>query len=67
MNREVEIDQAKAARLVRAMIKQAPWKDQMWSRAALIIAARAIDRGRHLTNMEKAKNLRTALLGRSGS
>lgn len=61
MDREVEIDQAKAAALVREMLGQPPWKDQMWSRAALMMAARAIERGRHLTDMERLANLKRAV------
>ena len=45
------------ARLVEAMIGQAPWKDQLWARTALAIAARSIRRGRHLTEAEKIENL----------
>jgi hypothetical protein len=62
MKREIEINQTEAAALVRAMIDQAPWKDQLWSRAALMMAARAIERGRHLTGAERAGNLQRALL-----
>lgn len=50
------------AKLVEVMIQQKPWKDQMWARAALAIAARAIRRGRRLTEQEKWENLKQAML-----
>jgi hypothetical protein len=44
------------AALIDTMLTESPWKDQMWSRGALMIAARAIRRGRHLTDAEKIAN-----------
>jgi hypothetical protein len=44
------------AALIDTMLSEAPWKDQMWARGALMIAARAIRRGRHLTASEKLEN-----------
>ena len=49
------------AQLVEAMLQTTPWKDQMWSRGALMIAARAIRRGRHFTNAEKLAHLHDAI------
>lgn len=49
-----------AACLIEQMIEQKPWRDQMWARGALMIAARAIRRGRHLSNAEKSDNLALA-------
>ena len=45
----------------QAMIGQAPWKDRPWARLALSTAARAIWRGRHLTDREKLENLAAAI------
>lgn len=50
-----------SADLVAAMIEWAPWKDHMWARGALAIAAQAVRRGRHLTGAEKLANLKRAL------
>lgn len=50
-----------SATLVEQMIEQRPWKDKRWSRCALAIAARAIRRGRHLTEEEKFENLMRAM------
>lgn len=49
------------AESVEAMITQKPWCDQIWARAALAIAARAIRRGRHLTKAERLENLAMAM------
>lgn len=49
------------AAMVEAMMDEKPWKDQLWSRTALAIAARAIRRGRHLTEEERLKNLADAM------
>ena len=49
------------AQLVEAMIQMDPWKEQMWSRGALMIAARAIRRGRHFTNAEKMAHFHDAI------
>lgn len=46
-----------AAQLVEAMMDQSPWSDKIDARCALAIAARAIRRGRHLTNKERNENL----------
>lgn len=61
IKRDVQIDQNTAADLVRAMIISPPWCEHTWARAALMIAARAIERGRHLTGKEKLGNLMKAL------
>lgn len=50
-----------AADLVEAMLAEKPWCDQPWARMALAIAARAIRRGRHLTEAEKLNNLADAM------
>lgn len=49
------------AKLVQEMIYQKPWCEQSWARLALAVAARAIRRGRHLTESEKLHNLATAM------
>jgi hypothetical protein len=49
------------AKLVREMIDQPPWCDKPDARVALAIAARAILRGRHLTEAEKLRNLANAM------
>lgn len=46
-----------SAKLVESMIHQAPWKDHLWARGALAIAARAIRRCRLLSDREKLENL----------
>lgn len=56
-----DVCRKECAKLVEAMIHQAPWKNQQWARGALAIAARAIRRGRHLTDEEKLHNLADAL------
>ncbi len=57
----MDIIREECAALVEAMMDQKPWKDQLWSRTALAIAARAIRRGRHLTESERLKNLANAM------
>lgn len=54
------------AKLVSDMIDEEPWKSHMWARCALMIAARAIRRGRHLTDEEKLENLWKALQEQKG-
>ena len=49
------------AKLVEAMMDQMPWCDQPWARCALVVAAAAIRRGRHLTEAEKLINLADAM------
>jgi hypothetical protein len=49
------------AKLVDAMLNEVPWKYHMWARGALAIAARAIRRGRNLTDEEKMSNLMKAI------
>ena len=61
MKRLVTIEQDQCAELVEAMLLETPWKEQMWARGALMMAARAIRRGRHLTNQERVENLRKAI------
>lgn len=53
-------EREEAAKLVLAMMNQRPWCDQPWSRAALGAAARAIQRGRLLSEREKLLNLANA-------
>jgi hypothetical protein len=48
------------AALCRDLMEQKPYKDQPWARMALAIAARAILRGRHLTEAEQDENLAKA-------
>ena len=55
------LSQEETAKLVDAMVDIEPWKDQIWARSALMIAARAIRRGRHLTDQEKLENLLKAI------
>lgn len=55
------LERANAARLVRSMMEEKPWRDQPGVRMALSIASRSIERGRHLTDEEKAKNLIAAM------
>lgn len=50
-----------AARLIRSMMDEKPWRDQPGVRMALSIASRSIERGRHLTDEEKARNLIAAM------
>lgn len=50
------------AQLIKTMIDWHEFKDKPWVRMALAIAARAIIRGRHLTDEEKLENLRRAML-----
>jgi len=57
MNSEVE----HYAKLVSEMIDQFPWRDKPDARVALAVAARAIRRGRHLTEAEKLRNLANAM------
>jgi hypothetical protein len=57
-------EREKYAKLVDAMISEVPWCQHMWSRAALMIAARAIRRGRHFTPEEKIQNLMRAVFGK---
>lgn len=61
VKRDVHIDQNAAADLVRVMITEPPWCEHAWARVALMLAARAIERGRHLTGAERMINLRAAL------
>lgn len=51
------LDQEACAKLVDQMMDESPWKDKLWSRCALAIAARAIRRGRHLSAEEKIVNI----------
>jgi hypothetical protein len=55
------MDRDQCAELIEAMIWQAPWCDQPWARMALAIGARAIRRGRYLTEVEKMENLAVAM------
>lgn len=51
----------RCAELVEQMLDMDPWKDQAWARCALMVAARAIRRGRHLTASEQLENLAKSL------
>lgn len=51
----------RCAKLVEEMLTERPWKDKPWARCALATAARAIRRGRHLTESEKLDNLMAAM------
>jgi hypothetical protein len=53
--------QEECAKLVESLMDEKPWADKVWSRVALAIAARAIRRGRLLTEREKAENLIRAI------
>lgn len=57
----VKMERARSARLVEAMIGQRPWNEKPWARCVLAIAGRAVRRGRHLTEAEKAANLMAAM------
>lgn len=61
VKRLVSIEQEQCAALVDEMIHMTPWKDELWSRGALMMAARAIRRGRHLTSDEQVANLKKAI------
>jgi hypothetical protein len=54
-------ERKRAAELVEALMDRTPWKNQLWARAALATAARAIRRGRLLTDREKRLNLAKAM------
>lgn len=67
---QAEIDALKAergnaaeqsAKLLDALAKEKPWCDEPWGRMALAIGARAIRRGRLLTDKEKLLNLADAM------
>ena len=49
------------AKLLETLAKEKPWCDQPWARMALAIGARAIRRGRLLTEKEKLLNLADAM------
>jgi hypothetical protein len=51
----------RAIHLIDIMLEQEPWRSEWGSRTALIIAKRAIERGRHLTETEKLNNLDRAI------
>lgn len=52
---------ARDARLIRDMISAEPWKSRPAVHGALEMAARTIERGRHLTAEERFANFRQAL------
>lgn len=58
---EAEKTREECAKLVEAMLDQAPWTEYPWARAALGTAVRAIRRGRHLSEREKLLNLAAAM------
>lgn len=60
-NSDFEAARQRYASLVKEMIEQAPWRDKPDARMALTVAARAIVRGRHLTEAEKLRNLAAAM------
>jgi hypothetical protein len=47
--------------LVQALSRREPYRSKPWARVALMVAARAIERGRLLTASEQFENLKTAL------
>lgn len=47
----------RSAKLIEAMAQWKPWNDKRNVRVALSIAARAVRRGRHLTEAEQIENL----------
>lgn len=47
----------RSAKLIEDMIRRRPWSDKADVRMALSIAARAVRRGRHLTEAEQLENL----------
>lgn len=63
---DIQVIREESAKLVEAMIHEAPYKDRPWARVALAIAARAIRRGRHLTDQEKLLNLADSMEGDAG-
>ena len=54
-------ERERCAQLVDVMLDQVPWKEHMMARGALVLAARVIRRGRHLSAAEKMENLRQAI------
>ena len=49
------------AKLVSELMDRSPWREKPDARVALAIAARAIRRGRHLTEAEQMRNLADAM------
>jgi predicted transcriptional regulator len=54
-------ERERCAKLLETLMAETPWRDQQWSRAALAIGARAIRRGRLLTDQEKLINLANSM------
>lgn len=63
---DIQVIREDCAQLVEAMISEIPYKDKPWARCALLVAARAIRRGRHLTEQEKLANLIAAIAKAGG-
>lgn len=57
----MDLNQEQCAKLLDDMLKERPWNEKPWARCALSIAARAIRRGRLLTDQEKMLNLAAAM------
>lgn len=51
----------RAIHLIDVMLEQEPWRSEWGARTALIVAQRAIERGRHLTEAEKLTNINQAI------
>lgn len=56
----VAVERDANANLLMALMEEKPWKEKQWARCALAIGARAIKRGRLLTDREKLENLAKA-------
>jgi hypothetical protein len=54
------------AQLVEQMLQWPQWKDKSWVKLALTIAARAIRRGRHLSDSERMDSI-TKFLDEEGA
>lgn len=54
-------ERERCAKLLEALMAEVPWRDKQWARCALAVAARAIRRGRRLTDQEKLNNLANSM------
>jgi predicted nucleic acid-binding protein len=57
----IDVINERDAGLLETLAKEKPWCDQPWARMALAIGARAIRRGRLLTDKEKLLNLAASM------
>lgn len=57
-----DCDPSRAAAIVREMLDMPQWQGRAESRLALLIAANAIERGRHLTVEERNANLKRFMM-----